>query len=142
MEGDLGGRLAGGLEKSHHQPLVGIGGVFGGRLVEEGWPQEKAGEVEILWFARQQGREQPGRIEGSRQHCWIVGDSTEGPCRGEIQRIGEMAGQSQVSEDHSAFSVEEWATDLLPSWLEDLIELNGMGRDIHLSLSRALFWGA
>ena len=43
--------------------------------------------------------------------------------------------QSQVSEDHLAFSVEEWA----PSWLEDLIELNGMGRDIHLSLSQALF---
>ena len=44
-------------------------------------------------------------------------------------------GQSQVSEDRLAFSVEEWA----PSSLEDLIELNGMGRDIHLSLSQALF---
>ena len=48
-------------------------------------------------------------------------------------------GQSQVSEDHAALSVKEWVTELLPSWLEDSIELNGMGRDIHLSLSQALF---
>ena len=95
-----------------------------------------------MWFSRQEGRGQPGGIGGSSRHCGIVGDSTEGPRQGEIQRIGEMDGQSQVSENHSAFSVEEWATDLLPSWLEDLIELNGMDRDIHLSLSRALFWGA
>ena len=44
MEPDLVGRLAGGLEKSHHCPAVGIGRVFGLMLVEE-----TAGEVESLW---------------------------------------------------------------------------------------------
>ena len=47
MEADLVGRLAGGLEKSHHCPTVGIGRVFALRLVEE-----VAGEVEILCFSK------------------------------------------------------------------------------------------